>query len=916
MPLAQGQVLNNRYRVVKLLGQGGFGAVYRAWDMNLSRPCAVKENLDASAEAQAQFSREALILANLNHPNLARVIDYFFVPGQGQYFVMDFVEGEDLQEMLDGAVSGQRSAFSGLPEEQVLPWISQICDALDYLHSQNPPIIHRDIKPANIKITPQGKAMLVDFGIAKIFDPNLKTTVGARAVTPGFAPPEQYGQGKTDNRTDIYALGATLYTLLTGQVPPESVEIMSGNAAPPPPVAAANPRISRTVSEAVSKAMALNRTERFHRVSELRAALSESAAPPREPMPHAAPIAIPTEMTLTTPDVAAPPIPAAPPRPSSPRRVPSARRALPWVGIFGGLAALVLCVGGIILLWSIWPRAATPTALPPAPTRTPTLTPTPLIPGETPTVVPPTRPPLPTDTLQPFTHLSLAADCSYGGELKFIETLDNFTVRFTLCYPDSAFAVKIALPVFAIQDREYLDQMGGSSQRLSEAPNGTGPFRFGEWVRGDHITFEANPDYWGAPPEIGTLVFQWEADSAARLLEVQSGNAQAMDNPAPDDYAAIIGDTNLGLITRPILNIGYLGFSNFQPPFDNELVRRAAAMAIDRDWMVNNFYPPASTVAEQFVPPEIQPGYTQGLQWYAYDPDAAKQLLVEAGYPNGFSTTLVYRNVVRSYLADPVSVAQYIQKQLEMVGIQVTLVEMDSAAFIEAASAGSLPMYLLGWGADYVDASNFYDYHFASEGNQQYGNPYPDLVEVIRAAGIEADPGKRQALYDEVNALIMEHVPMVPLAHGGSATVWDVNISGAHASPLGMELFAGISVPGQSSLTWVQSFEPMSLWCADESDGDTFRACAQLYEPLVAFGASDTTLHPALAERWETSSDLRVWTFHLRQGVYFHNGAALDSSDVFATFEALWNAASPNHTGNSGAFEYFLAYFGAFLNGP
>jgi serine/threonine-protein kinase len=217
MPLEPGQVLNNRYRIAKLLGQGGFGAVYRAWDLNLERACALKENLEISEEAQRQFKREALILSGLSHPNLPRVIDHFIIPGQGQYLVMDYVEGEDLQEMLE-------STGRPLPEAQALSWISQVCDALVYLHSQNPPVIHRDIKPANIKITPQGQAMLVDFGIAKMYDAHLQTTLGARAVTAGYSPPEQYGSGMTDPRSDIYALGATLYHLLTGQQPPESIQ--------------------------------------------------------------------------------------------------------------------------------------------------------------------------------------------------------------------------------------------------------------------------------------------------------------------------------------------------------------------------------------------------------------------------------------------------------------------------------------------------------------------------------------------------------------------------------------------------------------------------------------------------------------------------------------------------------------------
>ena len=164
-----------------MLGQGGFGAIYRAWDLNLESPRAIKENLDTSPQAQRQFKRETQILDKLVHANLPRVIDHLIIPNQGQYLVMDFVEGQDLGEML----------WSGpLPEARLLPWIIQVYDALIYLHAQNPPVIHRDIKPGNIKITPEGKAMLVDFGISKIYDPALSTTVGARAVTPGYSPPE------------------------------------------------------------------------------------------------------------------------------------------------------------------------------------------------------------------------------------------------------------------------------------------------------------------------------------------------------------------------------------------------------------------------------------------------------------------------------------------------------------------------------------------------------------------------------------------------------------------------------------------------------------------------------------------------------------------------------------------------------
>ena len=264
-PFPTGTLLNNRYRIVRLLGQGGFGAVYRAWDLNLNAPCALKESLNTSPEAVRQFTLEARLLANLRHVNLPTVIDNFGVEGQGQYLVMDYVEGQDLQQML-------QHSGGPLPEEQVLAWMLQVCDTLTYLHSQNPPIIHRDIKPANIKITPQGRAMLVDFGIAKQYNPSQKTTLGARAVTPGYSPPEQYGKGVTDARTDVYAVGATLYAALTGHAPMESLEREMGNPLPAPK--ALNPVISASAESAAIKAMELAPEQRFQSAAELRAALS------------------------------------------------------------------------------------------------------------------------------------------------------------------------------------------------------------------------------------------------------------------------------------------------------------------------------------------------------------------------------------------------------------------------------------------------------------------------------------------------------------------------------------------------------------------------------------------------------------------------------------------------------------------
>jgi len=263
MPLKTGVILNNRYRILKILGKGGFGAVYRAADMALKFPCAVKENLDTSPEAERQFEKEAVILASLSHPNLPRVRDHFIVPGQGQYLVMDFIEGDDLYSLVERT--------SIISEDQALNWINQIASALNYLHNQKPPIIHRDIKPANIRVNPDGKAFLVDFGLVKVYDPSMRTTIGARAVTPGYSPPEQYGHGTTDPRTDIYALSATLYTLLTGLEPQESIQrVVSDNLAP---VDSIKVQIHPGLGRVIGRGMQLQPSQRYPTVAAFEQAL-------------------------------------------------------------------------------------------------------------------------------------------------------------------------------------------------------------------------------------------------------------------------------------------------------------------------------------------------------------------------------------------------------------------------------------------------------------------------------------------------------------------------------------------------------------------------------------------------------------------------------------------------------------------
>ena len=280
MTLATGQILQNRYRIVSLLGQGGMGAVYRAWDTRLNVPVALKEmtpqpGLDPQTLAQLrqQFHQEATVLARLDHPHLVRVTD-FFEEGGNAYLVMNFVEGESLNERIERE--------GALPERDVLVWADQLLDALAYCHNQG--VIHRDVKPQNVIIRPDGAppgagggAVLVDFGLVKLWDPSdPRTRTAIRAMgTPEYAPPEQYdATGHTDPRSDVYSLSATLYHTLAGQAPPTATQRIV-NPAVLAPVRTLNPQVSPNVEAALARALELQPEARFQTTVEMRAALKD-----------------------------------------------------------------------------------------------------------------------------------------------------------------------------------------------------------------------------------------------------------------------------------------------------------------------------------------------------------------------------------------------------------------------------------------------------------------------------------------------------------------------------------------------------------------------------------------------------------------------------------------------------------------
>lgn len=264
--------LQNRYRIIRQLGQGGMGAVYEALDTRLNLTVALKKTLAETAELRRAFAREAELLANLNHPALPKVTDHF-TEGGGQYLVMDYVPGDDLKTLL----IKRGKSFSAV---EVAGWADDLLDALVYLHGHEPPIIHRDVKPSNLKLNAKRKLVLLDFGLAKGTAGQMTEATQSRSVygfSPHFAPLEQVQGERTTVRSDLYSAAATLYHLLTGRVPPDALtraaSVFNDNPDPLVPVRSIAPDVPDGLASVLMMALALKPAERPRSAAEMRSLL-------------------------------------------------------------------------------------------------------------------------------------------------------------------------------------------------------------------------------------------------------------------------------------------------------------------------------------------------------------------------------------------------------------------------------------------------------------------------------------------------------------------------------------------------------------------------------------------------------------------------------------------------------------------
>ena len=284
-------------------------------------------------------------------------------------------------------------------------------------------------------------------------------------------------------------------------------------------------------------------------------------------------------------------------------------------------------------------------------------------------------------------------------------------------------------------------------------------------------------------PKTPNLEFRWSDQAASRLLELQSGNVDGIDNPGTDDIATIKGDSTLAFFPREGMNVFYLGFNNTIKPWDNEDVRKAHRPRHRPQADRQQLLPGRLGGRDALHAVLRRRSAAKATTGTTSTPPRRKKLLTDAGFDFSKTYKLQFRAAVRGYLPDPPQIATEIQGQLKTnLGINTTLDLQESGAFLDANAAGTLDgIFMLGWGADYPDPTNFLDYHFGAGSGKKFGAPLPDVAAALTKGATTLDDASRKAAYIEANNLIKQHVPAVIIAHGASGTAFKADVAGAHS---------------------------------------------------------------------------------------------------------------------------------------
>lgn len=369
----------------------------------------------------------------------------------------------------------------------------------------------------------------------------------------------------------------------------------------------------------------------------------------------------------------------------------------------------------------------------------------------------------------------------FGENLKVeeVKVVDQYTIQIVLATPTAVILPKLALTSFAIASPKAIQEQGEKYGTAAGTAVGTGPFMFKEWVPNDKIVLVANPNWWGNGPKLDVLIFRSIPDNSARLAEFLAGTVDQADL-AQTDMATAEADPNIANYTLPALGVGYIAFQQCTKPFDNLKVRQAIAAAINRKALVDTFYTKQDTLATGFQPPAIM-GSNPNLKGYEYNPDKAKQLLTEAGFPDGFETDFWYIPVIRGYFPNSKEIAEAISVDLAKIGIKLNLKTEDWGVYLEDRNQGKFPMWMLGWGSDNGDPDNFIGWHFAHPVGQPkqedcYGND--KLSQLLIDGAKEPDVAKREKIYQDAEQVVFDDVPRIPVAWPASRVFFRKTVQG------------------------------------------------------------------------------------------------------------------------------------------
>ncbi len=379
-----------------------------------------------------------------------------------------------------------------------------------------------------------------------------------------------------------------------------------------------------------------------------------------------------------------------------------------------------------------------------------------------------------------------------------ITAIDEFTVQIKLNTSYAPFIYTIAITPFSIVSPTAVKKYKNQSETFANNPVGTGPFKFVQWDRGDKIVLEANKNYWGGRPKLDRVVFRSIPDNAVRLIEMQRGSLHVMEFPNPDDLQQIKDDDELTLLTQPGMNIGYLAMNLDKTPLNNQKVRLAINHAINKKTIIEHLYQGLGIPAKNPIPPTLW-SYDDSIQDYPYDPKLAKKLLTEAGYPDGFSTTLWALPVPRPYIPDGRALAEVIQSELRNIGIDAKILTYDWGTYLEKTKNGEHDLAMLGWSADLGDPDNFlYVLLSKTSAEKPAANiafyRSEEMQSVLEKARAITDKDKRTSLYKDAQRIFHKDVPWVPLAHAKQVLVINKKVKNLKLHPLNWKYLRNVTL--------------------------------------------------------------------------------------------------------------------------